>query len=149
MAALLKAEPNLKVLVVGHTDNVGTFQFNEDLSKRRAKAVVAELAASHGIAAERMLPLGASFMAPVSTNSTEEGGNESPVELAAYNDYNSERRYAEARMTKPIRTQLRHLHSGFVLDSSFAIRNSSFARPPPHAPKLSIRDLLLDPRRAL
>jgi outer membrane protein OmpA-like peptidoglycan-associated protein len=73
MAALLKAEPNLKVLVVGHTDNVGTFEFNEDLSKRRAKAVVAELAASHGIDAERMLPLGASFMAPVTTNSTEEG----------------------------------------------------------------------------
>jgi outer membrane protein OmpA-like peptidoglycan-associated protein len=73
MASLLKAEPNLKVLVVGHTDNVGTFEFNEDLSKRRAKAVVAELAAKHGIAAERMLPLGASFMAPVTTNSTEEG----------------------------------------------------------------------------
>jgi len=73
MATLLKAEPNLKVLVVGHTDNVGTFEFNEDLSKRRAKAVVVELAAQHGIAAERMLPLGASFMAPVSTNSTEEG----------------------------------------------------------------------------
>ena len=73
MASLLKAEPNLKVLVVGHTDNVGTFEFNEDLSKRRAKAVVAELAANYGIAADRMLPLGASFMAPVSTNSTEEG----------------------------------------------------------------------------
>jgi outer membrane protein OmpA-like peptidoglycan-associated protein len=73
MASLLKAEPNLKVLVVGHTDNVGTFEFNEDLSKRRAKAVVAELAAQHGIAADRMLPLGASFMSPVSTNSTEEG----------------------------------------------------------------------------
>jgi OOP family OmpA-OmpF porin len=73
MAALLKAEPNLKVLVVGHTDNVGTFEFNEDLSKRRAGSVVAELAAKHGIPAERMLPLGASFMAPVSTNSTEEG----------------------------------------------------------------------------
>ena len=73
MASLLKAEPNLKVLVVGHTDNVGTFEFNEDLSKRRAKAVVSELAANYGIAAERMLPLGASFMSPVSTNSTEEG----------------------------------------------------------------------------
>lgn len=73
MATLLKNEPNLKVLVVGHTDNVGTFEFNEDLSKRRAKAVVAELASKHGIAAERMTPLGASFMAPVSTNTTEEG----------------------------------------------------------------------------
>lgn len=73
MATLLKNEPALKVLVVGHTDNVGTFEFNEDLSKRRARAVVAELAARHGIAADRMTPLGASFMAPVTTNSTEEG----------------------------------------------------------------------------
>lgn len=73
MASLLKAEPDLKVLVVGHTDNVGTFEFNEDLSKKRARAVVAELASKHGIAAERLTPLGASFMAPVSTNSTEEG----------------------------------------------------------------------------
>lgn len=73
MASLLKADPGLKVLVVGHTDNVGTFEFNEDLSKRRARAVVTELATRYGVAAERMLPLGASYMAPVSTNTTEEG----------------------------------------------------------------------------
>jgi outer membrane protein OmpA-like peptidoglycan-associated protein len=73
MARLLRNEPDLKVLVVGHTDNAGTFEFNEDLSKRRAKAVVAELAGRHGIEASRLTPLGASFMAPVTTNSTEEG----------------------------------------------------------------------------
>jgi OmpA-OmpF porin, OOP family len=73
MAKLLKANPTLKVLVVGHTDAVGTFEFNEDLSKRRAKAVAAELAEKHGILSSRMTPLGASFMAPVSTNATEEG----------------------------------------------------------------------------
>jgi outer membrane protein OmpA-like peptidoglycan-associated protein len=73
MASLLKVEPNLKVLVVGHTDNVGTFEFNEDLSKRRAKAVVTELASKYGIDAARLTPLGAAFMAPVTTNNTEEG----------------------------------------------------------------------------
>ena len=73
MAKLLKGDPSLKVLVVGHTDAVGTFEFNEDLSKRRARAVAAELAAKHGIDASRMTPLGASFMAPVATNTTEEG----------------------------------------------------------------------------
>ncbi|MEQ1850617.1 MAG: OmpA family protein [Chthoniobacteraceae bacterium] len=73
MASLLKAEPGLKVLVVGHTDNVGTFEFNEDLSKRRARSVVAELASKHGIDAARLTPLGASFMAPVTTNNTEQG----------------------------------------------------------------------------
>ena len=73
MATLLKNEPALKVLVVGHTDNVGTFEFNEDLSKHRAKAVVTELASKYAIDASRLTPLGASFMAPVTTNSTEEG----------------------------------------------------------------------------
>ena len=73
MAALLRSQPELKVLVVGHTDNAGTFEFNQDLSQRRAKAVVAELTTNHGIAADRLTPLGASFLAPVSTNRTEEG----------------------------------------------------------------------------
>lgn len=73
MASLLKKEPELKVLIVGHTDNVGTFELNEDLSKRRARAVVTALASQHGIDAGRLTPLGASFMAPITTNSTEEG----------------------------------------------------------------------------
>jgi outer membrane protein OmpA-like peptidoglycan-associated protein len=73
MAKLLKGDPALKVLVVGHTDAVGTFEFNEDLSKRRARAVAAELSSKYGIESARMTPLGASFMAPVATNATEEG----------------------------------------------------------------------------
>lgn len=73
MASLLKAEASLKVLVVGHTDNVGTFEFNEELSKRRAKSVVEALSSKYGVDASRMTPLGAAFMAPVSTNTTEEG----------------------------------------------------------------------------
>ena len=84
MASLLKAEPGLKVLVVGHTDNVGTFEFNEDLSKRRAAAVVADLSSVHAIAADRMTPLGASFMAPVGSNASEEGrAKNRRVELVA------------------------------------------------------------------
>jgi outer membrane protein OmpA-like peptidoglycan-associated protein len=73
IAALLTANPQLKVLVVGHTDNVGDFGFNKDLSERRAAAVAAALKANYGIAAERLTPLGASFMAPVATNKSEEG----------------------------------------------------------------------------
>ncbi len=73
MAKLLRDEPELKVLIVGHTDNVGTFEFNKDLSERRARAVASALAKDYGIATDRMTPLGASFMAPVSTNTTEEG----------------------------------------------------------------------------
>ena len=73
IASLLKANPALKVLVVGHTDNVGDLAFNKDLSERRAAAVAAALTKRHGIEASRLTPLGASFMAPVATNRTEEG----------------------------------------------------------------------------
>ena len=73
IAKLLKSEPRLKLLVAGHTDNVGGFEFNRDLSARRAKAVVAELTGKYGIANEQLFPFGASFAAPVAPNDTEEG----------------------------------------------------------------------------
>jgi len=73
IAKLLKSEPGLKLLVAGHTDNVGGFEFNRDLSARRAKAVVAELAGKYGISNERLFPFGVSFAAPLAPNDTEEG----------------------------------------------------------------------------
>jgi len=73
MAKLLKAQPLLKLLVVGHTDNVGTFASNMDLSQRRAQAVVNTLVARYGVASERLMPVGDSFSAPVASNKTEEG----------------------------------------------------------------------------
>lgn len=73
IAKLLKASPALKLLVVGHTDHVGTFEFNQDLSQRRAASVVKELTSKYGIAANRLTPHGASFISPVATNKTEAG----------------------------------------------------------------------------
>jgi len=72
MGKLLKDNPALKLLVVGHTDNVGNFPFNMDLSQRRAAAVVAALA-SRGAAKDRLTPVGVSFASPIATNKTEEG----------------------------------------------------------------------------
>ena len=48
MATLLKQAATRNLLIVGHTDNVGTFAFNMDLSKRRAAAVVAALTTRFG-----------------------------------------------------------------------------------------------------
>jgi outer membrane protein OmpA-like peptidoglycan-associated protein len=70
---LLKGSPAMKVLVVGHTDNVGTFAFNTDLSQRRAASVVNALTSRFGIARDRLTPFGVSFAAPVASNRTEEG----------------------------------------------------------------------------
>lgn len=70
---LLKGSPSMKLLVVGHTDNVGTFSFNTDLSQRRAGAVVSALVSRFGVARDRLTPFGVSFAAPVASNRTEEG----------------------------------------------------------------------------
>lgn len=73
MAKLMKQAPGRKLLVVGHTDNVGTFAFNMDLSQRRAAAVVAALTTRFGIAKDRLTAVGVSFASPVAPNTDENG----------------------------------------------------------------------------
>lgn len=73
MARLLAEHPDIEVLVVGHTDNQGSFDYNDDLSLRRADAVRQALAREYGIAAARMSAKGASFMAPIASNASEQG----------------------------------------------------------------------------
>jgi outer membrane protein OmpA-like peptidoglycan-associated protein len=73
IATLLKREPTLKLLVVGHTDNVGTFEANMALSQRRADAVVKALSTLYGVDGGRLTPVGVSFASPVGSNKTEEG----------------------------------------------------------------------------
>ena len=73
IAKLLKSDTSLKLRVVGHTDNQGVLESNITLSKRRAEAVTAALAASYGIAANRLSAFGVADLAPVASNSGEEG----------------------------------------------------------------------------
>ena len=72
MGKLLNANPNLKVYVVGHTDNQGTLAGNMDLSQKRADAVVKALEAGYKIPAARLSPRVAS-LAPVAANDAEAG----------------------------------------------------------------------------
>ncbi len=73
IAKLLKADPALKLYVVGHTDNVGLFDANVKLSQARADAVVQSLIGTHGIVAARLRAFGGGPTAPVSTNDTDTG----------------------------------------------------------------------------
>ncbi len=73
MAKLLKSDPRLKLLVVGHTDNVGGFTSNMELSQRRADAVVNELVTKYQVPKVRLTPVGVSFASPMASNKTEEG----------------------------------------------------------------------------
>jgi outer membrane protein OmpA-like peptidoglycan-associated protein len=68
IAKLMEARPDLELLVVGHTDNQGDLDYNMDLSKRRATAVVKALTKGHGIGADRLMPAGVAFLAPVASN---------------------------------------------------------------------------------
>ena len=73
IAKLLKAEPQLKLRVVGHTDNQGQLDANIALSKRRAEAVNAALASQYAIAAARLAAFGVADLAPVASNGDEAG----------------------------------------------------------------------------
>jgi len=73
IAELMNERADLELLVVGHTDAVGDFDYNLRLSMDRASAVVDELVDGHGIARERLRAAGAGMMAPVTTNRTDDG----------------------------------------------------------------------------
>jgi OmpA-OmpF porin, OOP family len=73
IAKLLKTDAALRVYVVGHTDNVASFDLNAKLSQARADAVVQALVAKHGIAAARLLGKGVGPLAPVASNDADEG----------------------------------------------------------------------------
>ncbi|MCD4665053.1 MAG: OmpA family protein [Bacteroidales bacterium] len=69
---LLDEIPTLKIEVSGHTDNIGSASYNQNLSENRAKAVVNYLT-KKGIDASRLIFKGYGFTQPVATNDTEEG----------------------------------------------------------------------------
>jgi OOP family OmpA-OmpF porin len=84
IAKLLSANRSLKLLVVGHTDNVGGFAQNLDLSKRRAESVVAQLVSHYKVDAKRLQAFGVSYASPVAPNTDEAGrGKNRRVELVA------------------------------------------------------------------
>jgi len=58
--------------VVGHTDNVGTHQYNQTLSERRSGAV-ADYLRSKGVIPQRLVSVGQGENTPRATNATEEG----------------------------------------------------------------------------
>jgi OmpA-OmpF porin, OOP family len=73
IALLLRKDPKLRLFVVGHTDNVGAFQTNLDLSKRRAASVVRALTTTQGIDASRLQAEGVGMLAPLAPNDTDAG----------------------------------------------------------------------------
>ena len=69
---LFAEQPTLRLEMAGHTDNVGKPAANQDLSQRRAQAVVAYLT-QHGVAAVRLAAAGYGDTRPVAPNATKVG----------------------------------------------------------------------------
>ncbi|MDD2318574.1 MAG: OmpA family protein [Geobacteraceae bacterium] len=72
LANFLKKNTDRGALIEGHTDSVGTAEFNMHLSQRRAEAVRDALLA-RGIGAERITAKGYGESYPVASNGTAEG----------------------------------------------------------------------------
>ncbi len=72
MVSFLKSNPGLVVEIGGHTDHVGTAEYNLTLSEKRAQAVVDHLIKG-GIAPERLKSRGYGFTRPIGDNNTDEG----------------------------------------------------------------------------
>lgn len=73
IAALLKGNGALRLLVVGHTDWTGDLGYNVTLSMQRAAAVTQALTSRFGIAPNRLRPEGVGMLAPAAANDTDEG----------------------------------------------------------------------------
>ncbi|WP_291907680.1 OmpA family protein [Chitinophaga sp. CB10] len=72
LVRLMNDNPGMKILIAGHTDNVGSDKDNQLLSENRAKSVVKYLV-QHGVAAERLSSKGFGETQPVESNDTEAG----------------------------------------------------------------------------
>nr|MCU0810658.1 OmpA family protein [Thiobacillaceae bacterium] len=83
--AILKRYPALKVEVAGHTDNTGSAAYNQQLSARRAKAVM-EYFTAKGVVVEQLTSRGYGESQPGADNGTAEGRAENRrVELRVLN----------------------------------------------------------------
>lgn len=70
---MMRAHPDLRLRIEGHTDNVGNSGFNQTLSEKRAAAVKAFLEKEYGIKGDRLEAQGFGDTRPVASNDTPEG----------------------------------------------------------------------------
>jgi outer membrane protein OmpA-like peptidoglycan-associated protein len=72
LATLLSEHPSWKLRIIGHTDNMGTAEWNMDLSRRRTESV-REYLANRQIDTERFIVSWHGEEEPIADNSTPEG----------------------------------------------------------------------------
>jgi outer membrane protein OmpA-like peptidoglycan-associated protein len=84
LAASLGKYPNTDLLIVGHTDAVGTSEYNQALSQRRAVSA-ANFLTGQGVNSGRLQAVGRGETEPIAVNDTERGRQlNRRVEVAIY-----------------------------------------------------------------
>ncbi len=73
VAAVVKQSKDAVLTIEGHTDNIGSADYNQDLSEKRAAAVRQALVSQFGVPAEHLAAKGYGLTRPVETNDTLEG----------------------------------------------------------------------------
>lgn len=87
IGTMLQEHPDLKLLIEGHTDDQGEFDFNMKLSADRAAAVKTYLVEKFEIVPDRLRTLGLGPTQPVDTNDSAEGQQQNRrVELVRLGD---------------------------------------------------------------
>jgi outer membrane protein OmpA-like peptidoglycan-associated protein len=72
LAASLSKYPETEVLIVGHTDSIGSASYNQSLSQRRAQSAASYLS-SQGVSRDRIDADGKGEMEPVADNASDGG----------------------------------------------------------------------------
>jgi OOP family OmpA-OmpF porin len=83
LAKFLKRFDEVDVSIDGYTDSTGAETYNQQLSQRRAEAVVDVLVKQHGIDANRLKAVGYGESNPVASNDTAEGRAENRRVMAS------------------------------------------------------------------
>ncbi|MEE4166350.1 MAG: OmpA family protein [Desulfocapsaceae bacterium] len=73
VGAFMKDHPTARIILAGHTDNIGTWDYNIKLSHRRAASVRSYLVEKEGVSGDRITLSGFGYEDPVATNETAQG----------------------------------------------------------------------------
>ena len=99
VSGIVLAYPSLKLSVEGHTDSVGSDEYNQQLSEKRAESV-REYLVQQGIAGDSIVATGFGKTSPVASNDTPEGRQQNRrVELVLSGDAIGEANASSTRET--------------------------------------------------
>ncbi|SMX30714.1 OmpA family protein [Actibacterium lipolyticum] len=73
LAAYLLANPDRKIVLVGHTDSEGGLDGNIALSRKRARSVMDRLLKEFGVPSRQVKAQGVGFLSPLASNLTDDG----------------------------------------------------------------------------